>query len=274
MIKKGQIQAFTLVEILLAILLAAIVMVSIFSFFGESMQKFVQHEDTLTGVRDLQLMLGYLRRDISMLDGSPGVGSSNSHTGTTYPKQYIHLCHSAGDDVLHSFGFLRTDESTPFPTTDPITDNMPVNKKTERLMDSIAYCENACAFVLPDTSLPPEEQVSYLILNVRRGGVRERVTYTYLGKSRSLVRTMTGESKPIVFSAGALSAFVARPVFDVLTFPTAPDRTAELVKFFVELSFTIKAADDGGTIKKRELTFTTKVTPKLLNYACKSRWSK
>ena len=266
-------KGFTLVEILLAILLAAMVMVSIFSFFGESMQKFVQHEDTLTGVRDLQLMLGYLRRDISMLDGSPGLNSSSSHTGTTYPKQYIHLCHSARSDVVKHFGFMRLDEGTPYPTTDPFTENMPLNRRTERLVDSLAYCENACAFVVPDSSLPKEEQVSFLVLNVRRGGVRERVIYTYSGKTLSLTRQVTGTSKKSVFATGSLTGFVARPIFDMLTFPGQVDKTAELCKFFIELSFTIKASADGGKIDKRELTFTTKVTPKLLNYACKSRWS-
>lgn len=265
--------ALTLVEVLFAALLSSIVLVALFSFFGDSMQKFVQHEDTLTEVSELQLMLAHLRRDTSMLRGERGRDSSSSYTGTTFPKQYLHICHDRESDSLKCFSFGRENDESPIPDNAPLEENLPENEKSEALLDSIAFLENACAFVTPSLDSGDDEAPCYLIMNIERGGQEEQVLYTYSKKERCLKRSESGSGELEVFARGSLESFSARPVFEFLTYPSDPNKTAVLLKYFIEYSFSLKASEDGGTIEKRSLSFTSKVTPRALNSKLKSIWS-
>lgn len=262
---------FTLVEILLAMAIASGLVIGLLSFFGDTLQRFVQQEDTLTGVRDLQLLLLHLRRDTEMLDGDAAL-SSSSATGTTFPKEYLHVCHDALSDRLQIFGFLRRDDLTPIPAADPLALNLPPGRPTERLMARVAFLENACAWVLPEPGTLLEDQIFRLVLNVRRGGTRDRILYEYRPAARELARLAEGTRR--VFGLGTIEGFSARPVLEFITFPDDPGRSAELVRLFIEVSLMIRAEDDGGKMAKRAIPFTTKITPRLVNFACKARWAR
>ena len=263
-------KGFTLVEVLLAILLAAMLFGALFTFFGDTMQRFVQHEDTLTGVRDLQILLAYLRKDLSMLEGTHGLASSSRFTGTTFPKEYIHVCHSTLDTRLHCFRFQREDDDTEIPPIDPLSLNLPEVPRTELLLKRVAFFENACAWVIPDEDAPLENQKRYLYLNVRRGPNMEKVLYVFSGEKRSVTRITP--QRQVEFGKGAVADFTVRPMLEFLTFPTDDTKCAKLLKCFFEIVVAMQAEEDGGRIAKRKMAFTTKVTPKLLNSALNSRW--
>ena len=264
-------RAFTLVEALLAMLLAGMLFGAIFSFFGDTMQRFVQHEDTLTGVRDLQILLAYLRRDLSMVEGTPGLASSSKYTGTTFPKEYIHVCHSTFDTRLHCFRFQREDDDTEIPPVDPLSQNLPEIPRREKLLERVAFFENACAWVIPDEDAQLEDQKRYLYLNVRQGASREKILYVFSGKKRSVTRITS--KRQVEFGKGAIGDFTVRPMIEFLTFPNEDTKCAQLMKCFFEIVIAMQAEADGGRIAKRKMAFTTKVTPKLLNSALKSRWA-
>jgi len=263
---------FTLTEVLLATALASLLFLGLFSFFGDTLQRFVQHEDTLTNVRDLQLLLTQLRDDLSHLDGAEGLASSSAQTGTTFPKIYIHASHSVANTHLLVYHFLRTSDTLAFPTDDPVSKNLPPGPRTERLLQSIAYCENALAWVIPPSGTPIENQVYHLVLNLRHGAQRSRVVYSWHPEIRRLTRS--DSKRNTTFAENAVNGFSARPVFEFLIHPNEPEKTAELLKVWVELSLELCADSDGGKIAKRHLSFRTNVTPKFLNYACKARWNR
>ena len=263
-------RAFTLVEVLLSIVLATMLFGAIFTFFGDTMQRFVQHEDTLTGVRDLQIMLAYLRKDISLLEGTPGLNSSTAYTGTTYPKEYIHVCHSTLDTRLHCFRFQRENDDSEIPPIDPLSQNLPETARTEQLMEKIAFLENACAWVMPDESSTDGKKIRYLYFNIRRGANKEKILYVFSEKDNSIKRI--SEKREITFGKGAVVDFTARPMFEFLVFPDDTDKTAKFLKCFFEITLVLQGEADGGKIQKRKLGFTTKITPKYLNKSCHSRW--
>ena len=92
--KKG----FTIVEILIAVLIASVMIIVLLTFFGDTFQKFVQHEDTLTSAREVHRLLEYLRKDIEIL--VPGAARD---LGTTFPQQVCHIYHLTDDDTVPTF---------------------------------------------------------------------------------------------------------------------------------------------------------------------------
>lgn len=282
--------AFTLVEGLLAIVLAGLVVVGLMTYFGNTLQGFAQQEDTLTGSRDAQILLSHLRADLVAVDGLDV--SNTSSTGTTFPKSVLHVAQPLGGEVLQMFIHTRRREMDIRPGDDPIRDpmlpavrtaswvrllgiesddpiagNLPPGTATNDLLRRLNYGMNAAAWIRDRD----EETDRWLALNVRDGTRVTPVSYRYLPKQRSLERR--GPDGLTRLADGMLDRFAVSPCFEFITFPNQPGATAEFVKMWLEVDFALQAKADGGKIAKRTLPFATRVTPRYLNAVLKSRWT-
>lgn len=258
-------RAFTLVEGVVTLLIVSILFVGLIGYFGTSVRHWAQQESTLTGSRDAQILIGNLRQDVLMADGS--YDSASSSTGTTFPKRFRFLSHHAGSDALAIYDYVKGSDLSPLPGNLPFAGNLPEGARTRSLLEQLRYVENAFAAVGPAGD---GEGPRYFTLNVRDGETFERVTYVYSPEARLVERHGAGRITRIALPS--LREFSILPVCEFLTFPGDPGRTAELVKVWLQVRFTLEAPQGGAVIKKRPLQFSTHLTPKYLNGKLKSFW--
>ncbi len=285
----GNKQGFTLVEALIALALAGMVIIGFGTYLSSTLQSFTQQEDTLTGSRDAQILLSYLRDDLTAADGFDS--SATLTTGTTFPKSQVHLSHSPNSEAVQLFIHTRSREPNPPPGLDPIRDslppvprtlawlgvlnlgtdvplsaNLPAGSATNDLLRSLNYGMNAVTWSRPVQDNEPR----FLFINRREGPTLQPVIYTYFPAQKSLRRT--GPKGETWLVRDSLRFFSASPYYEFLLFPEDPSRTAELLKVWFELTLVLQAPGDGGKIAKRTLDFSTRITPRYLNSVIKSRW--
>ncbi len=282
-------RAFTLVEALIALVLASILLAGLLSYFGFALQGFAQQEDTLTGSRDAQILLAYLRADINAADGLDS--SATATTGTTFPKSQVHLIQTMGQTGLQPYIYTRRQEPVvrpgedpcrdpmtveartvawlkllDLPTDDTVADYVPPGQATNDLLRAINYTMNAAVWIRP--SEPEKDRI--LALNVREGSMTAPVTYVYQPAARRILRKAT--TGVTVIGDGMVESFSASPYYEFLVTPPPAGSTAELIKVWIELSFSLRAKDDGAKIAKRGLSFSTRILPRYLNEVIKTRW--
>lgn len=135
------VKGFTLLEILIAVVIATFVMFGLLTFFGDTFQKFVQHEDTLTNSRELHKLLEYLRKDIEII--SPG---SKRDNGNIFPQQTLHMYHAPDSKVLQHFAWKKDVDGEPFKDADLIKKNLPPGEKTNRLLMKYNALSSSCSW--------------------------------------------------------------------------------------------------------------------------------
>ncbi len=262
---------FTLVEGVLASLLAGLMMIGIVTWFGDVLQRFSHQEDTLSGAHEAQLLLEWLRRDMAALDGvaaSAGVPvSSSATTGTTFPKFWVHACHVPGGSKLLLFPRMRRGEDDPIAPGHPAAAGMALgNPGAIGLLAQIARLENAFAWVAPDDPDAPR----FLTLNLRRDDQLERVVYHYEPAARAIVRVDAAGRRTRI-AAPSLAGFMATPYLEIVFDPDDPGFVPRLVKAWLEVRFDI-VADSGGKIRGRPQVLSTRLFPEFLVASLKSEW--
>lgn len=267
--------AFTLVEALIAAAVAALLFVSIATFFGDLTRRFTHQEDTLSSAHQAQVLLEYLRRDIRHLDGFPddATRSADSETGTTYTKFWVHALHVPGGAELQLFPHRKTSANDPLPGAHPATDGIRgSSREAARLRERISRIENAYAWVREGGA--DGDQPRHLVLNVREDDQLVRVRYVYDPAKASITRYGSGE--PLRIAAPAMRNFRATPFLELVHDPSDPDFVPRLGKTWLEVEFDL-AAEGGGTagkpIQSRHVRFTTRLLPFHLNTSLRSDWS-
>jgi prepilin-type N-terminal cleavage/methylation domain-containing protein len=267
LVKKRK--GFTIVEILISLLIASVVLITLLNFFGDTFQKFVQHEDTLTSAREIHKLLEYLRKDIEIL-----VPGKVRELGIVFPQQVAHLYHSSESDVLRTYHWTKETMGEPFQDTDPIVNNLPPSKVTDRLLNRYNALSGSCSWSIDESEGQDRKKfiLSFLIQpDPDDPPLPKLITYVYDELNSTVTRY--DEGTMIVFAKEAVSHFSVIPVFDFYNFPGEPEKTIVLNKMFFDILITIKADEDGGKIVKRPVTITTKACPRLINNAVVARWS-
>lgn len=260
-------RGFTLVEAIVTLLVVSILFVGLIGYFGTSMRHWAQQESTLTGSRDAQILIGNLRQDLLVSDGT--YDSSSATTGTTFPKRFRFVCHHAGSDALEIHDYVKGSDTSPLPMDLPFSANLPEGPRSRSFLEALRYVENAFAAVGPAGS---DEGVRWFTVNTRAGETFERVTYAYDPAAKLVERH--GASRVTRIALPSLQEFSVLPVVEVLTFPGEPARAAEILKVWLQVRFTLKAPQDGAVIARRPLEFSTLVTPRYLNAKLRSFWNR
>lgn len=258
-------RGFTLVEAVVALALASILIVGVMSYFGFSLRTITHREDILTASRDVQVLLSYLRMDISAAEGLPG--STDATTGTTYPKLWVHLAHSPDSDLIHGFTRIEDSPGEPLSPQAPVTTNLPPGLATERVLTEEALARNAFAWVPRNRPDGPD----FFFVNVRRGPQVVPIVYMFDEAKKTVTRH--APEKTTVIAPPALEGFEAVPTIEFVTFPDQPARTAVLSKVWAEVSIRLRAPQAGKVIASRLVGFSTRIVPIHLNAALKSRWA-
>ena len=255
---------FTIIEILIALLIASVMIIVLLTFFGDTFQKFVQHEDTLTSAREMHRLLEYLRKDIEVL--VPGVSRD---LGTTFPQQVAHIYHSIDSDKLITFHWTKDQPEKWFENTDPVEGAMRPKVPPNALRTKYEALSGACSWSIYDEN-GDDRKIFTLSLRTQAVDDSGPILIQYIYDASVATITRVKDDKKIVFAKGAVHRFSAIPVFDF--YYVTPD-TIILNKMFIEIAIGLKAEKDGGRIEKRELTIQTKACPRLLHNAVSSRWS-
>lgn len=262
--KKG----FTIVEILISLLIASIVLITLLTFFGDTFQKFVQHEDTLTSAREMHKLLEYLRKDIEIL-----VPSGMIKLSDTYPQQRAHIYHTHNSPILRTYHWTKDSIGEPFENTDPIVQNLPSSVETDRLLSRYSAFASSNTWSI-DQSDGEDKKKFILDLAIQPDpGATSVKTIRYVYDEESKTVTRFEEGKEIIFAKGAIKHFSVIPVYDFYNFQDQPERTIVLNKMFFDIALSIQADKDGGKIVKRSLNIATKACPRLINNSVSARWS-
>lgn len=275
---------FTLVEGLLAAVLAGLMLTGVVTFFGDFLQRFTHQDDTLSGAHEAQLLMEWLRRDVTHADGrydDPAAGiSSASETGTTFPKYTMHACHVPGGAELVLFPRVLVDPSGLPPPDHPVLAGRPpldpaapgagaVALGLARFFRDVSRVQNGYAWVAPADDARGARR---LIVNVRKGTELERIEYVYDPPAQRIVRHAP-DRKTIEIASPALQGFHATPYLEVVHDPQDPGFAPRLVRTWLEVEFSIRARQEGKEIASREVGFSTRLFPVLMNEALRSDWN-
>ncbi|MBI2943175.1 MAG: hypothetical protein HYY25_03135 [Candidatus Wallbacteria bacterium] len=272
-------------------MLAALVMGGLMVYFGFTMQGFVQQEDTMTGSRDAQLILSWLRADLTAADGYDASGTAT--TGTTFPKSEVHLVQTLGSDRLAFYIHTRAQEPIVRPGDDPVLDAMTPEARTgswvrllglttddpifgylspgtaaNDFLRVMNYAMNAASWVHPREPDAPR----FLNVNVRSGSLTAPASYRFHPVLKRLERS--GPNGVTLLGRDDVDYFAVSPFFELFVDPAQPGGPPELVRVWYEIALRMRAQADGAKIAKRTLDFSTRVTPGHLNAAIKSRWGR
>jgi type II secretory pathway pseudopilin PulG len=262
-------KGFTLIEALIALGVATMLLMALFTFFGDFLRRFTHQKDTLSGAHDAQLLVDWLRRDIQLLDGS-----LSSTPSTTYPQFWSHVVHVPGGKILQLFPRRKTLPDEPFPSTHPASASLLSGTPQARLvLQKILRVENAFAWVVPSPN--QEDEPRSLAMNIREDGQLKQVRYVFRPREKGVTR-YGPDGSVRTLAAPTLRNFRATPTLEIIHNPRDPSFPPHLVKVWLEVEFDVqadKAARPGAKINPRHQGFTTRLLPFFLNASLNSTWS-
>jgi len=257
-------RGFTIVEALITVALSTTILALLFGTFEFTVNQFIQGDDTLTAGRHSQLLLSYLKADISMADADPKNRdiSRSDDTGTTTPKSFVHLAQDPDTSKLTLFAQTIQTGSTGLSSQDPISTKSQTHPSTRLALARAARIQNAFAWVDPgekSSSTIPR----FFVVNVRKDTGRFRVVYTYWPASRTVQRD--GPDGSIRMGQGFVTDFACSPYLEFLVAKSRPDEPLTLLKCWVEVRLQLQAVQKHDRIAKKIVDLNTRIVPRFLN---------
>jgi len=267
--KPGKTAGFTIVEIMIAFLIAGIVVTGLLASFSDTLFRYVSSEETLQSAQSLNLILATLRRDILMATGIPQQDPSVSpSTGTTYPKHVVHLIQNPGSSNLLFYPFEIQENPTGFPSDHPLASRLKT-PSAGRVLSQIAQIH--AAYVWAERPNVTDDEPIGFAVNVLDHTATRLVTWSHDRLRRSLVRE--GPAGRKVFAEGLVETFRAVPVIELFIPDTGSPLPNILLKTWVDIELVLDLEPQPGhRIDPRRIELKTRMIPRYLNAIVNGEW--
>lgn len=261
-------RGFTLVEILMAFLIAGFILTGLIQSFGDAFQRYLASEDTLSDLSESQLLLAHLGADVERCQGeAPPDASVSPGTGTTFPKHVMHLVHAPGASRLTAYDVKLEGTNTGFADGHPLAEHDVRAPGVIPVMQRLAWIQNTMAWVQP----ADPKATRYFVIQVADGPLTRRVTYRFEPEAGVVIREDQG--REVRIGRGSVREFWAVPYVELLIPPPGPQAAPALLKTWVEVRIVMRAPEESGArIDKRRLELQTRMAPRHFNARLHGNW--